>query len=378
MVSLPHILPDGVSPPMAHRILITGAAGYIGSMLCDRIAARSDVEAIVGLDLKPQPEALRDNPKITWIVGDTAEENWRPSAGAACPDIVIHTAWRIRETYGRSRATNICGSDRVFDFAFDSPSVKRLVHFSTVAGYGARAGNTIAQRFGEDAPFVPSNFTYAEEKRVAERHLEDRFAASDQTKEVVVLRPAAVTGPRGRSRASLFGLQSALNGSLKGSPIARFVTFLMNLIPATPQWCRQFVHEDDLVAVVMMLTFSGLVSAYSKFNVSPPGEPMTAADMAAAFGKRLIRLHPQLIRIAFFLAWHGTRGRIPTGRGVWASYSYPIVAEGSALTRIYGYQYQYGTKDAFTRNVGHYATPGEVPYADRPTVPDLNGMKTAL
>ena len=363
---------------MAHCVLITGAAGYIGSMLCERIAARGDVERVVGLDLKPMPQALRGHPKIGWIVGNTAASGWRDAAGAARPDIVIHAAWHIRQTYGRAESDNVAGSDAVFAFALATPSVKRLIHFSTVASYGARAETTIAHRFTEDAPFVSSDFAYAEKKRIVEERLQARFAASDQTTGVVVLRPAAVTGPRGRSRASLFGLQAALNGSLEGSLASRLVSCLMNLIPVTPQWCRQFVHEDDVVAAVMMLGFGDLVSAYSTFNVSPPGAPMTAADMAAAFGKRLIRVHPQLVRLAFALAWHGTRGRIPTARGVWRSYSYAVVADGSALTRAYGFQYQYGTKDAFTSNAGHYAIPPAVPCAGAPDVPDLNGIKTAL
>jgi len=363
---------------MAHRILITGAAGYIGTMLCDRMSERSDVESIIGVDLKPMPEALRSNPKLIWIIGNTAEPAWQVAAGAARPDIVVHTAWRIREPYGPANSSNIAGSDAVFDFAFAAPSVKKLIHFSTVASYGARADNSIAQRFTEEAPFRPTDFGYAEEKRIAEQHLEQRFAESDKTKQVAVLRPAAVTGPRGRSRASLFGLQSALNGSFKGSPVARLVTLLMNLIPVTPQWCRQFVHEDDLSAVVLMLAFGTLLSAYSRFNVSPPDEPMTAREVAAAFQKRLIKVHPYLIRLAFLLAWHGTRGRIPTARGVWRSYSYPLAVDGSALTRAYGYQYQYGTKDAFTKNIGHYATMSAMPYAGAPEMPDLNGIKTAL
>jgi nucleoside-diphosphate-sugar epimerase len=362
---------------MAHRILVTGAAGYIGAMLCDRLSEHDDVEAIIGLDLKPIPELLRGNPKVTWVIGNTAEPGWRDSVAAERPDVVINAAWIIRETYGQANSLNVAGSDAVFDFVFAAPSVRKLLHFSTVAGYGPRAENTIAQRFTEDAPFVQTDFTYGEEKRLAERHLEEKFARSDKAKQVVVLRPAAVTGPRGRSRSSLFGLQSALNGSLKGSLVARLVGLVMNIIPVTPEWCRQFVHEDDLAAVVALLAMRTLAAAYSKFNISPPGEPMTAADMAAAFRKRLLPMHPYLVRFAFFLAWHATRGRIPTGRGVWRSYSYPVVVDGSALTKTYGYRYRYGTKDAFTKNEGHYATASAAPSASS-EMPNLNGMKTAL
>lgn len=340
---------------MPHRILITGAAGYIGAMLCERLSELEDIEAIIGLDAKPMPELLRGNAKVTWIAANTIETGWREIAAAARPNVVIHAAWLIRQPYVRANSINIVGSDAVFDFALNAPSVRKLIHFSTVSGYGARAGNTTVYRFTEDAPFLPSDFTYAEEKRIVERHLEEKFAQSGNGKQVVVLRPAAVTGPRGRSRSSLFGMQAALNGTLGGSFTARLVSLALNFIPVTADWCRQFVHEDDLTGVVTLLVVRGLATAYSRFNVSPPGQPMTGADIAAAFRKRLIRVHPQLIRFAFFLAWHASRGRIPTPRGAWKSYCYPIVVDGSAVTTVHGYNYRYGTKDAFTEHAGHYA-----------------------
>jgi hypothetical protein len=88
-------------------------------------------------------------------------------------------------------------------------------------------------------------------------------------------------------------------------------------------------------------------------------------------------VHPYLVRFVFFLAWHATRGRIPTGRGLWRSYSYPVVVDGSALTKAYGYRYRYGTKDAFAKNKGDYAAAFAMP-SEPLEMLNLNGMKTAL
>ena len=49
---------------MSHRVLITGAAGYLGGMLCDQISQRGDVEAIIGLDRNDMPPALRGTQKL--------------------------------------------------------------------------------------------------------------------------------------------------------------------------------------------------------------------------------------------------------------------------------------------------------------------------
>jgi hypothetical protein len=61
-----------------------------------------------------------------------------------------------------------------------------------------------------------------------------------------------------------------------------------------------------------------------------------------------------MVRIPFFFFWHLTRGKIPTGKGAWRGYSYPIAVDGSKLTREYGYQYKYGSFDAFYYTNGRY------------------------
>ena len=344
-----------------HRVFITGAAGYIGGMLCDQFAQRPDVEAVIALDTAPMPALLRGNDKIIWVAADTADSSWRNMVAAERPDVVVHAAWRIRDAYGRNAPDgNVAGADNVFDFAFATPSVRRLLHFSTVSAYGAQAGNTIEQRFTETDPLRASGFRYADDKRQAEQHLQTRFAkarAEGSAVEVAVLRPAAVTGPRGRHQRVLFGLQSALSGQLKRTVAERMVALLMSFIPVTPRWCRQFVHEDDVADIAALLAFADLPERYATFNIGPPGAVMRAADMAQAFGKRPLRIHPQLIRLAFFLAWHGTRGRIPTSRGTWKSYSYPIVVDGAKPTNVYGYRYRMDSTDAFTKNSGRYAQP---------------------
>ncbi len=342
-----------------HTIFLTGAAGYIGAMLVERFAKRPDVERIVGLDKEPLPEMLRGIEKLVYIQKNTADD-WETEVASHRPDIVIHTAWQIRDLYGRAalqHAWNIEGSDRVFDFAIAQAHVTRLIHFSTVASYGSYPENTLEQRFSEDMPFRPSDYRYAEEKRITEMHLKEKYeAARARGRDLVVqiIRPAAITGPRGRFSRIRFGLQSALSGQLKGSPIYRLVSLMTSFVPATPKWARQFVHEDDIVAITELLAFSEQVAGYEAFNASPPGAIVLAKDMARAVGKRIIPMSPALIRFAFFLMWHLTRGRVPTTRGAWKGYSYPILVDGSKITRVHGYRYSMPSTDAFVYTDGAY------------------------
>ncbi|TSC87112.1 MAG: hypothetical protein G01um10148_217 [Parcubacteria group bacterium Gr01-1014_8] len=344
---------------MSHKILITGAAGYVGFMLVEQFSKRSDVEKIIALDKEVMPESFKKDPKILYIQANTSDE-WEAKVAQQAPDIIVHAAWHIRDIYGNSSKQwkwNIAGSDKVFDFAFSQHSVQRLVYFSTVASYAPYPENEISHVFTEESPFRSSDYRYAEEKRISEMHLEEKYKVATAKRKdisVFVVRPAAISGPRGRFSRIRFGLQSALSGQLSGSFVYRIVTLLTSFVPATPKWARQFVHEDDVVDIVELLAFDAPQSGYDVFNLCPPGEPVLAKDMAQAVGKRILPMHPLLIRFAFFLMWHLSLGKIPTTRGAWKGYSYPIIVDGSKITKKYGYTYRMASKDAFVYTDGRY------------------------
>lgn len=343
---------------MSKVIFITGAAGYVGHMLVEKFAASPDVEKIIALDKEPKPEGIKDGGKTIWITTNTADkEVWGPVVEKHAPTVVIHAAWQIRDMFGR-RSTqwrwNVEGSDAIFDFAFSTPSVERLVYFSTVASYGAYPDNTIEHLFRESEPFRESNYNYAEEKRIVEQHLEQKYGASNKKVSVAIIRPAAITGPRGRFSRIRFGLQSALSGQLAGSFVYSMVAFLTSFVPATKKWARQFIHEDDIVDAAELLALSESVTGYEAYNLCPPGKPVLAPDMAEVVGKRIVRVHPYLIRFVFFWMWNLTLGKIPTARGAWKGYSYPIMVDGSKISQKLDFKYTLSSKDAFQYTNGRY------------------------
>lgn len=346
-----------------HVILITGAAGYVGSMLVKKFAEREDVSRIIGIDKEPLPEMLEGNDKLVYLQTNTADGGWQDVALSYEPDIIINSAWQIREIYGDRELSwkwNIDGSDEIFDFAFEQPFVKRLIHFSTVASYGAFPDNEMDHFFTEDEPFRVTDYLYAEEKRISEAHLYQKYqlaSANDTQIAVAVVRPAAITGPRGRFMRIRFGLQSALSGQLKDSFAYKIVSLLVSRIPATPKWLRQFIHEDDVVGIIERLAFGPVAGPYEVFNICPPGAPVLATDMARAVGKKVMPIAPWMMRIGNFFAWHLSRGKIPTAKGAWKSYSYPIAVDGSKVTKVLGYTYKHNSFDAF------YYTDGEYEYS---------------
>lgn len=168
------------------KVLVTGAAGFVGSALCDRlnVAAHDTVAAV------RRQSDLRNE----FVVGDIGPStDWR-SVLVDC-DVVIHLAARVHvmddtaaDPLALYRATN---TDATLNFARQAAAagVKRFVFISTIKVNGE----------GRDAAYCEADVAkpqdaYAISKWEAEQGLH-RIAA-DTGLEVVILRPPLVYGPR--------------------------------------------------------------------------------------------------------------------------------------------------------------------------------------
>ncbi len=357
---------------MKRNIIITGAAGYIGAMLVDVYAERDDVSTILAIDKDREPDFLKNKysesrNKIVYLQADLADNEWILLAEQIKPEIIIHAAWQIREIYGRrdlSWRYNVTASDKVFDFAFTHDYVKKLIHFSTVASYGAMATNDINYKYKETDKLRETVYLYAEEKRITEEHLAKKYTEyidknkNHKEKQIMILRPASITGPRCRYDMSKFSLQSALSGSLKKQKgfLNKLIGNMTTFMPTTHGWLRQYIHEDDVADIVARLAFDNdIKDQYEVYNICPPGPVVLAADMARALGKRPININVRLIQLVFAFFWHITRGRVPTAPGVWMGYSYPIGIDGSKITAKHNYHYQYESLGALTLDRGRYS-----------------------
>lgn len=347
----------------AKVIVVTGGAGYVGEIICDKFSQQAGVEKIIVIDRVPQTEFLKRLPKIEYLETDLADNTWQAKVIPYSPDVIIHTAWQIRASYGRTKAreqwrTNVEGTKAVFEFAFNNPSVVKLIHFSTAASYGAYATNTTDHYFTEAEGLRMDEYIYAKEKKASEDDLlaiyEEAKRLNTHRPQVTIIRPAAITGPRGRFLRSRFGLQSALRGDLQKTALDKLVSLLTALFPVTKSWVRQFVHEDDIAGMVEQFVFTDKSWSYEIFNATPEGNPVFSADMARVVGKKRLFLPPFVIQFAFAFFWHVTQGKLPTCPHSWRFYAYPILLDGSKLAKEY--RCQYDALSAITYSDGYYET----------------------
>ena len=309
----------------------------------DRFSSDPRVTRITALDMAAAGQA--PSGKTVYLQQNLGDAGWEEKVLAnGAPDVVIHSAYVIREGYGKKREwqvkSNIAAAEKVFDFVFKN-NIPRLIHFSTVASYGARPENSTNRFFKETDPFLESNYLYGIDKKIIEDKLKTMFHVSSFKPQVFVIRPCAVTGPRGQFMFKRFGL-------------LRVVKFGLPFVPVTGnESARQYVHEDDVYEAIRLMAQGGVAGNYEVFNLAPR-DFLLLKDMAKEIGKISVRVPMFLGKVTFGALWHFSRGRIPTVPAGINSYTYPIIADGSKLTN-FGFKYQYSAKEALKADRGYYS-----------------------
>jgi UDP-glucose 4-epimerase len=160
-----------MSPPSEFRtVLVTGAAGFIGSTLVDRLL---DLGCrVIGYDnlstgRRPFLGKALAHPAFSLIEGDILDERTLAKAMVGC-DMVFHLAANADVRFGtdhpdRDLRQNTIGTFTVLE-AMRATGVKRLAFASTGSVYGEGAATPTP----EDAPFPVQTSLYAASKLAGE------------------------------------------------------------------------------------------------------------------------------------------------------------------------------------------------------------------
>jgi nucleoside-diphosphate-sugar epimerase len=174
---------------MQVKVLVTGAAGFLGGHLVDMLVERGDeVRAMV----RPVEEASRLH-KLTGVEVVHGDLTDRESLKRAVQGVqrVYNVAaktgpWGLEKDY---TAVNVWGVADLVTAAMDA-GVQRIVHTSSITVYGHHLHGIIT----EDHPFHAEDNPYSRTKIGGEKFIVD--LVKERSAPVVIVRPAWIYGPR--------------------------------------------------------------------------------------------------------------------------------------------------------------------------------------
>jgi nucleoside-diphosphate-sugar epimerase len=208
--------------------LVTGASGFIGGRLAERLATEEGVRVRAMVRQAKKGERLRTYP-LEIVKTDLLDLESLRKAVEGC-DLVFHCAALVRETGDRNEfyRVNVKGTENIVNVSRDT-GVKKFIHFSSVAVYGMNPPDGA----DEKTPLQPCGNLYCDTKIAAEKVV---WAAHQEAGlPVVVLRPANVYGPYSNPwtlrpiKLVNSGQMMLING---GTGICNYV-YVDNLIDAT-------------------------------------------------------------------------------------------------------------------------------------------------
>jgi nucleoside-diphosphate-sugar epimerase len=171
------------------KVLVTGAAGFLGGHLVDMLLGRGDV---VRAMVRPVEDAtrLKSLAGVEVVHGDLTDAQSLKSAVKDMQRVYNVAArtgpWGLEKDYN---AVNLWGVADLITAAMDA-GVQRIVHTSSITVYGHHLHGIVT----EDHPFHAEDNPYSRTKIASEKLITE--LVKERGAPVVIVRPAWIYGPR--------------------------------------------------------------------------------------------------------------------------------------------------------------------------------------
>ena len=225
------------------RAFITGATGFVGGRLAERLRQRGD--EVVCLVRSPEKAKALEAAGCTLVRGDLKDAEAIRKGTEGC-DAVFHVAADYRvglrpSSQDSMTDTNVGGTTRVLDAAAATPTVKKVVYVSSLVVNGNTRGKVVDETYVHPGDGHTSHY----EKTKLEAHeVAERKAAEGVP--VVIVQPGSIYG-KGDTSVTGGIIEQAARGKL---PMVSFADMGLTM-----------VHVDDVI--------DGILAAYEKGR---PGE----------------------------------------------------------------------------------------------------------
>jgi UDP-glucose 4-epimerase len=260
------------------RVLVTGAAGYLGSRLIESLSARRaagrGIDGIVASDLREVPPERR-LPGIEYAALDVRDPSLTEILAHHRIDTVVHLAAIVTPGPKSNReleySVDVLGTKNVLD-ACVAAGTGKIIVTSSGAAYGYHADNP--EWLSETDPVRGNEeFAYSHHKRLVEEMLAQYRQTQPQLKQVI-FRVGTILGETTRNQITALFERPRLI-AIRGSK-SPFV----------------FIWDRDVVGAIEHAIDTDRAGIY---NVAGDGA-LSIQEIAARLGKRCITFPPGLLR----------------------------------------------------------------------------------
>ncbi len=313
------------------RLLVTGAAGFLGSQLLraliDGADTSHDISPIVATDIRALPADIAEHASVEFRRADIRDE----AAVVAlfeefAPSAVVHLAAMVTPPPGDHRdlqyEVDVLGTRNVIAGCL-AAGTEQFVYTSSGATYGYHPDNPVPLR--EDDPLRGNEvFAYAHHKRIVEQ---DLAAARRQHPQLdqLIFRVSTVLGPSTDNQITSLFEQPVVTG-IRG---------------ANSPFC--IISDNDVVGALLHGIETGKSGIY---NLTGDGV-LTLEEIAERMDARYLALPEFAVRGA--LAGLSTLGASPYGPEQILFLKHRPVLDNTKLVEDFGYAPRDTTEEAFER-----------------------------
>ena len=304
-------------------VAVTGASGYVGTKLLERLEQEPGLGKMVAFDVRPLPAPIHNIAVYRKDVSGPIDEELNDQGATT----LVHLAFNARRGANRREVASIREENletlRSVLASCVRARIGHLIYLSSHTVYGAHSDNPVP--ILDDAPMRPSlDFPYGYDKHLCELALEE-FGQVQQDIKVTILRSCMVLG----------------HGAENSATKAFFRSWLLGVSDSNP--ALQFVYDDDLARIISIIIQKEIPGT---FNVAGDGV-VYYREMAKIIKSKLISLPSFMAYPLARLSWQLRLQRDATSGGL-DLVRWPILMSTGKLHRTTGYRFWHTGLDALT------------------------------